>query len=76
MKLTEKSNEVFTVVKANAKGVTLEELVELLGRTKNSVNASVLDLTKKKLACRKEDEDGVSRICLTEAGETFVPDEE
>ena len=76
MKLTEKSNEVFTVVKANAKGVTLEELVELLGRTKNSVNASVLDLTKKGLAYREKDEDGVSHIYLTEAGETFVPDED
>lgn len=53
MKLTEKSNEVFNYVKQNGR-VSIDELVEALGRPSRSINANVTDLTKKKLCVREK----------------------
>ena len=50
MKLTEKSNEVFEYVKNAGGKVTIDELVDALGRTARSVGANVTDLSKKGLA--------------------------
>ena len=70
MKLTEKSNEVFNYVKNNGGKVTVDELVEALGRTSRSINANVTDLQKKELCVREvvepknEDEKKITYVVL------------
>lgn len=83
MKLTEKSNEVYTYVKENGGKVSVDELCEALGRAPRSINANVTDLCseKKGLAMRvKEEVEGaekpVTYVVLTEAGMNFVPSDE
>lgn len=83
MKLTEKSNEVYTYVKENGGKVSVDELCEALGRAPRSINANITDLCseKKGLAMRvKEEVEGaekpVTYIVLTEAGMNFVPTED
>lgn len=83
MKLTEKSNEVYTYVKENGGKVSVDELCEALGREPRSINANVTDLCSKKkgLAMRvKEEVEGAEKpityVVLTEAGMNFVPSDE
>ena len=82
MKLTEKSNSVFEYVRDNGGKVSMDELVAALGRTSRSINANVVDLTKKGLATREkvagesEDAKDITYIALTEEGKTFVPSED
>lgn len=83
MKLTEKSNEVYTYVKENGGKVSVDELCEALGRAPRSINANITDLCseKKGLAMRvKEEVEGaekpVTYVVLTEAGMNFVPSDE
>lgn len=80
MKLTEKSNEVYTFVKENGGRVSIEELVEATGRASRSVSANVNDLAKKGLAVREKVEgDGdkaITYVVLTEEGKNFVPSDE
>lgn len=83
MKLTEKSNEVYTYVKENGGKVSVDELCEALGRAPRSINANVTDLCseKKGLAIRvKEEVEGADKpityVVLTEAGMNFVPSED
>lgn len=83
MKLTEKSNEVYTYVKENGGKVSVDELVNALGRAARSINANITDLCseKKGLAMRvKEEVEGadkpVTYVVLTEAGLNFVPTED
>ena len=81
MKLTEKSNEVYTYVKENGGKVSVDELCEALGRAPRSINANVTDLCseKKGLAMRvKEEVEGAEKpityVVLTEAGMNLDPD--
>ena len=83
MKLTEKSNEVYTYVKENGGKVSVDELCEALGRAPRSINANVTDRCseKKGLAMRvKEEVEGAEKpityVVLTEAGMNFVPSDE
>ena len=78
MKLTEKSNEVFTYVKENGGRVSIDELCTVTNRAPRSINANVTDLAKKGLAVRDKvagegDEKDVVFFVLTEAGQTFDP---
>ena len=54
MKLTEKTNEIYSYVKENGGRVSMEELVAVTGRTSRSIGANVLDLQKKGLAVREK----------------------
>ena len=83
MKLTEKSNEVYTYVKENGGKVSVDELCEALGRAPRSINANITDLCseKKGLAMRvKEEVEGAEKpityVVLTAAGLNFVPTED
>lgn len=83
MKLTEKSNEVYTYVRENGGKVSVDELCEALGRAPRSINANITDLCseKKGLAMRvKEEVEGsdkpITYVVLTEAGMNFVPSED
>ena len=76
IKITEKSAEVFNYVKANGGHVSIEEICEATGRAARSINASVVDLTKKKLVEREKvevegKEKPVTYVCITEAGKAF-----
>lgn len=80
-KLTEMSNAVFSYVKDNGGKVSIDELVEALGRSSRSIGANVTDLTKKGLVVRdKVEVEGaekpVTYVVLTEDGQTFVPSED
>lgn len=81
MKLTEKSNEVFTYVKENGGRVSIDELCAATNRAPRSINANVTDLAKKGLAVRDKvagegDEKDITYVVLTEEGKTFVPSED
>lgn len=84
MKLTEKSNEVFEYVKNNGGKVSVDELVEALGRTSRSINANVTDLTKKalcvreKVAAQSDDEKDITYVVITPDAEAILaaPDAE
>lgn len=83
MKLTEKSNEVYTYVKENGGKVSVDELCEALDRAPRSINANITDLCseKKGLAMRvKEEVEGAEKpityVVLTDAGLNFVPTED
>lgn len=82
MKLTEKSNEVYSYVKENGGKVSIEELAEALGRSTRSIGANVTDLTKKSLAVREkeagegEDAKEITYVVLTDEGKSFVPSED
>lgn len=79
MKLTEKSNEVYTYVKENGGKVSIDELCEALGRAPRSVGANVTDLTKKGLAAREKvagEDKEITYVVLTDAGKTFVPSDD
>ena len=82
MKLTEKSNEVYSYVKENGGRVSIPEIAAALGRTERSVGANVTDLTKKGLAVRDkvaaeaEGEKDITYVVLTEEGKSFVPSED
>lgn len=83
MKLTEKSMEVFEVVKNNGGRVEIEKICEITGRTARSINANVNDLCseKKGLAVREKvevegAEKPVTYVVLTDAGMAFVPSDE
>lgn len=82
MKLTEKSNEVYSYVKENGGKVSIEELAEALGRTTPSIGANVTDLTKKGLAVREKeagegkDAKDITYVVLTDEGKSFVPSED
>lgn len=79
IKLTEKSTEVFNYVKDNGGRVSLGELAVGLNRTERSVNANVVDLTKKGLCVRSKEkatEEGakdITYVSLTDEGKNFVP---
>ena len=78
MKLTEKSTEVFNYVKENGGRVSIDEMVNALGRNSRSIGANVTDLQKKELCAREKvkgegDEKDVVFVVLTEAGQTFDP---
>ena len=81
MKLTQMSASVFNYVKDNGGKVSIDELVEALGRSSRSIGANVTDLTKKGLVVRdKVEVEGaekpVTYVVLTEDGQTFVPSED
>lgn len=81
MKLTQMSASVFNYVKDNGGKVSIDELVEALGRSSRSIGANVTDLTKKGLVVRdKVEVEGaekpVTYVVLTEDGQTFVPTED
>ena len=81
MKLTQMSASVFNYVKDNGGKVSIDELVEALGRSSRSIGANVTDLTKKGLVVRdKVEVEGaekpVTYVVLTEDGQTFVPAED
>lgn len=82
MKLTEKSSEVFNYIKDNGGRVSIDELVEALGRAPRSINANVTDLKNKELVVREkeagegEDAKEITYAVLTEAGKEFVPSED
>ena len=85
MKLTEKTNEIYSYVKENGGRVSMEELVAVTGRTSRSIGANVLDLQKKGLAVREKvaGEAGeygkattITYVVLTDEGKEFVPTEE
>lgn len=81
MKLTQMSASVFNYVKDNGGEVSIDELVEALGRSSRSIGANVTDLTKKGLVVRdKVEVEGaekpVTYVVLTEDGQTFVPSED
>ena len=54
MKLTEKSTEVFNYVKENGGRVSIDEMVNALGRNSRSIGANVTDLQKKDLCAREK----------------------
>ena len=82
MKLTEKSNEVYSYVKENGGRVSIDELCKVLGRGSRSVGANVTDLFKKGLVVRDkvagegEDEKDITYVVLTEEATTFVPSDD
>ena len=84
MKLTEKSMEIFNLVKDAGGRMSVDKLVEKSGRTPRSVNANITDLCseKKGLAVREkvagEGEGGkdITYVVLTDAGMAFVPSDE
>lgn len=82
MKLTEKSNEVYSYIKENGNRVSIEELCNVTGRTPRSINANVTDLCKKALAVREkvagenEEDKDVTYVVLTEEGINFVPSDD
>ena len=84
MKLTEKSSEVFNYVKSNGGKVSVDELVDALGRAARSINANVTDLTKKGLATREkvagqgEDAKDITYVVLTADADAILaaPDAE
>ena len=81
MKLTEKSQEVFDVVKKNGGSVSLPEIAKTLHRSERSVGANVTDLTKKGLATREKqllegDEKETTFVVLTDEGKAFVPSDD
>lgn len=84
MKLTEKSNEVYSYVKENGGRVSIDELCNVLGRGSRSVGANVTDLFKKGLVVRDkvagegegEDAKDITYVVLTEEGKTFVPSDD
>lgn len=82
MKLTEKSNEVYSYVKENGGRVSIDELCKVLGRGSRSVGANVTDLFKKGLVVRDkvagegEDEKDITYVVLTDEGKTFVPSDD
>ena len=81
MKLTEKSMEVFSVVKEAGGRVKIDEICEALGRTSKSITANVNDLVKKDLVVRDKvevegEEKPVTYVVLTDAGMSFVPSED
>lgn len=82
MKLTEKSNEVYSYVKENGGRVAVEELCEALGRAPRSINANITDLAKKSLVVREkvtaegEDAKDMTYVVLTDEGKAFVPSDD
>lgn len=82
MKLTEKSNEVYSYVKENGGRVSIDELCKVLGRGSRSVGANVTDLFKKGLVVRDkvagegEDAKDITYVVLTDEGKTFVPSDD
>ena len=85
MKLTEKTNEIYSYVKENGGRVSMEELVAVTGRTSRSIGANVLDLQKKGFAVREKvageaDAEGkpttITYVVLTDEGKAFVPSED
>ena len=81
MKLTEKSNEVFAIVKDNGGKVLIDTICEVNGRNARSIGANVNDLVKKELAVREKVEvEGKEKpdtyVVLTDAGMSFVPSED
>lgn len=84
IKLTEKSSEVFNLVKANGGRMSVDALVEATGRTARSVNANITDLCseKKGLAIREkvagegEDAKDITYVVLTDEGMAYVPAED
>lgn len=81
MKLTEKSMEVFQIVKNNGGRIELEKICEATGRNARSVGANVNDLAKKELAAREKvevegEEKPVTYVVLTDTGMEFVPSED
>jgi len=82
MKLTEMSSQVFNYVKENGGRVSIDELVNVTGRSARSVGANVTDLQKKGLAMRDkvkgegEDAKDITYVVLTDEGKTFVPSDD
>ena len=82
MKLTEKSNEMYSYVKENGGRVSIDELCNVLGRGSRSVGANVTDLFKKGLVVRDkvagegEDAKDITYVVLTDEGKTFVPSDD
>lgn len=81
MKLTEKSNQVFTYVKENGGRVSVEEICTATDRPSRSINANINDLVKKGLAERdKVEVEGadkpVTYVVLTDEGKSFVPSDD
>lgn len=82
VKLTEKSFEVFNLVKNAGGRMTIDELVEATGRGARSVGANVTDLSKKGLAVREkvagegEDAKDITYVVLTDDGMEYVPNED
>lgn len=79
MKLTEKSLEVLEYVRDNGGRVSIDELVNAIGRAKRSIGANVTDLTNKKLMVRDkvvEGENEVTYAVVTDEGKHFVQEED
>ena len=79
MKLTEKSNEIYTYVREAGGRVSKTELCNAVGRHMRSVSANVNDLVKKQLAvCETVEVEGekLVYVTLTEAGMNFVPSDD
>lgn len=82
MKLTEKSMEIFNLLKGNGGRCSMNELCEATGRTTRSVGANVTDLCGKGLAVRDkvpgegEDAKEVTYVVLTDEGVSFEPSED
>lgn len=81
MKLTEKSLEIYELIKAAGGRVSTDALVEATGRGIRSITPSVNDLVKKGLAVRdKVEVEGkdkpVTYVEFTQEGRDFVQGEE
>jgi predicted transcriptional regulator len=80
MKITELSLATLNYIKDNGGKVAVDALATGLGRTVRSVNASVTDLSNKKLVVREkeagtgEDAKEITYAVITDAGVTFVPE--
>lgn len=82
MKLTPKSIEVLECIKDSNGKLSIDELVEVLGRTARSISANITDLTKKDLVTRilvksdSAEEKDVTYAVLTEKGMAFDPSQD
>lgn len=84
MKLTQMETEVFNYVKENGGRVSVDELVNALGRSARSIGANITGLSGEKkgslLMREKVEVEGQEKpttyAVLTENGRCFVPTEE
>lgn len=76
MKLKEKTQEAFDVIKAHGGRMNTADLAKELGVLPSSVTGRLNSLVKNELAYREKVDEGgekpVTYICLTDAGMNFV----
>lgn len=81
MKLTKMDSEVFNYVKNAGGHVSVDEIINAIGRKPRSIGANVTSLQKKGLVEREKVEvEGAEKpvvyVNLTDAGATFVPSDD